>query len=159
MSAPLNGAGSKDAYGYGDDAYGSYADDAALGDEEEFDSPDDEIGQEDLWDVIRAFFDENGLVQQQLASFNEFVNNTMQELVEEVKSITLEQLDQHTGFAGDCTVSRSSVCAGSALEPDCLRSALASLRDRVRADLPLASTDDRVRRQLGRNVAAGGTAT
>lgn len=41
----------------------------------------DEINQEDAWHVISAYFAEKGLVRQQLDSFDEFVNNTMQELV------------------------------------------------------------------------------
>ena len=43
----------------------------------------EEITQEDCWTVISAFFDQKGLVRQQLDSFDEFVQNTMQELVDE----------------------------------------------------------------------------
>lgn len=72
---------------------------------------EDHISQEDCWEVIRSFFEEKGLVRQQLDSFNEFLSNTMQELVEEVKSLTLEQSDQHSGHATDKTVraTRSTV--------------------------------------------------
>ncbi|CDS01592.1 hypothetical protein [Sporisorium scitamineum] len=63
----------------------------------------EEISQEDCWDVIRAFFEEKGLVRHQLDSFNEFMSNTIQELVEEVRSLTLEQSDQHSGHAEDKT--------------------------------------------------------
>ena len=63
----------------------------------------EEISQEDCWDVIKAFFEEKGLVRQQIDSFNEFMSNTVQELVEESKSLTLEQSDQHTGQAEDKT--------------------------------------------------------
>ena len=49
----------------------------------------EEISQEDCWDVIKAFFEEKGLVRQQIDSFNEFMSNTVQELVEESKSLTL----------------------------------------------------------------------
>ena len=41
---------------------------------------DEEITQEDAWSVISAYFDEKGLVRQQLDSFDEFINNTMQEV-------------------------------------------------------------------------------
>lgn len=34
--------------------------------------------QEDAWAVISAFFEEKGLVRQQLDSFNEFINSNMQ---------------------------------------------------------------------------------
>ena len=63
----------------------------------------EEISQEDCWDVIKAFFEEKGLVRQQIDSFNEFMSNTVQELVEESKSLTLEQAEQHTGNAEDKT--------------------------------------------------------
>ena len=36
--------------------------------------------QEDAWAVISAFFEEKGLVRQQLDSFNEFINSNMQEV-------------------------------------------------------------------------------
>ena len=39
--------------------------------------------QEDAWTVITSFFDEKGLVRQQLDSFNEFISNTMQEIIDE----------------------------------------------------------------------------
>ena len=37
--------------------------------------------QEDAWVVISSFFEEKGLVRQQLDSFNEFIQHTMQEIV------------------------------------------------------------------------------
>jgi DNA-directed RNA polymerase beta subunit len=57
--------------------------------------------QEDCWSVISSFFDEKGLVRQQLDSFDEFVQNTMQELVDENSNLVL----QHVGGDGDVTVS------------------------------------------------------
>lgn len=62
------------------------------------------ISQEDYWKVINSFFGNKGLVRQQLESFNEFVENTMQELVDESARLTLDQHSQHTGAAGDETV-------------------------------------------------------
>mmetsp|Transcript_8656 Transcript_8656/g.25884 ORF Transcript_8656/g.25884 Transcript_8656/m.25884 type:complete len:344 (-) Transcript_8656:2933-3964(-) len=41
------------------------------------------IAQEDAWTVISAYFAEKGLVRQQLDSFDEFIQNTMQELVDD----------------------------------------------------------------------------
>lgn len=61
------------------------------------------LAQEDYWKVINSFFDEKGLVRQQLESFNEFVENTMQELVDENAKLTLDQFSQHTGARGDET--------------------------------------------------------
>lgn len=102
----------KEVGGVGSDGYvgvdADYADyTGAVGDDMMMDEPD--VSQEDCWDVIRAFFAEKGLVRQQLDSFNEFVHNTMQELVDEVKSLTLEQSSQHTGREDDKAVSSSIV--------------------------------------------------
>jgi DNA-directed RNA polymerase beta subunit len=67
--------------------------------------------QEDCWSVISSFFDEKGLVRQQLDSFDEFVQNTMQELVDENSNLVL----QHVGGDGDVTVSYRDE-----LEPQCV---------------------------------------
>lgn len=64
---------------------------------------DDTITQEDCWAVIAAYFEDKTLVSQQIDSFNEFVNNTMQELVDESSSLILDQNMQHSGRAGDQT--------------------------------------------------------
>ncbi|BGP39455.1 DNA-dependent RNA polymerase II [Rhodotorula kratochvilovae] len=76
----------------GDDGYGAGAYDA-----------DDTVTQEDCWAVIAAYFADKTLVSQQIDSFDEFVNNTMQELVDESASLILDQNMQHTGKAGDAT--------------------------------------------------------
>jgi DNA-directed RNA polymerase II subunit RPB2 len=68
-------------------------------DEEEY----EEITQEDCWTVISSFFEQKGLVRQQLDSFDEFVQNTMQELVDENSDLILDQSDQHTGHDSDMT--------------------------------------------------------
>ena len=57
---------------------GLYQNDVAMGDEYD---EDEEIGQEDAWTVISSFFEEKGLARQQLDSFNEFIQHTMQEIV------------------------------------------------------------------------------
>ena len=41
---------------------------------------DDEIHQEDTWEVVSAYFEDKGLVRQQLDSFNEFIGTTIQEV-------------------------------------------------------------------------------
>ncbi|CAJ0745456.1 1243_t:CDS:10 [Entrophospora sp. SA101] len=48
------------------------------------------ISQEDCWTVISSFFHDKGLVRQQLDSFDEFVQNTMQEIVDENKNLVLQ---------------------------------------------------------------------
>ncbi|KAI4165845.1 MAG: hypothetical protein LQ342_000276 [Letrouitia transgressa] len=69
-------------------------DDGYLDDE----GDEDGITAEDCWAVISAFFDSKGLVSQQLDSFDEFVQSTMQELIDEHSLLTL---DQHAPQAQD----------------------------------------------------------
>ncbi|PPQ63770.1 hypothetical protein CVT24_004312 [Panaeolus cyanescens] len=69
--------------------------------EDEYDEEYEGITQEDCWTIISTFFDEKGLVNQQLASFDEFVSNTMQELIDEGGEVMLDQTDQHTGQDAD----------------------------------------------------------
>lgn len=73
--------------------------------EYEYIDEDETLTQEDAWVVISSFFDDKGLVTQQLESFNEFVENSMQELVDEEGNLTLDQYNQHTGLDRDETVS------------------------------------------------------
>ena len=96
------------AMAYGEDAYGA-ADDQAYGNNGEYNNGEyygggDEtmldldsmpVTQEDAWAVISAYFDEKGLVRQQLDSFNEFIQNTMQELVDDSGSIRVSPEIQH----------------------------------------------------------------
>ncbi|CAL0300888.1 unnamed protein product [Lupinus luteus] len=63
--------------------------------EEEEEEDDDEITQEDAWAVISAYFEEKGLVRQQLDSFDEFIQNTMQEIVDESADIEIRPESQH----------------------------------------------------------------
>ncbi|TFK94388.1 DNA-dependent RNA polymerase II second largest subunit [Polyporus arcularius HHB13444] len=79
---------------YYDDGYGM---------EGEGEDEYEEVTQEDCWTVISSFFDQKGLVRQQLDSFDEFVQNTMQELVDENADLILDQADQHTGHEADVT--------------------------------------------------------
>jgi len=62
----------------------------------EYDTWDEEVTQEDSWSVISAYFEEKGLVRQQLDSFDEFIQNTMQELVDDTGSIRVSPNIQHT---------------------------------------------------------------
>ena len=45
------------------------------------------MSQEETWTVITAYFSEKGLVRQQLDSFDEFIQNTMQELVDDAQEV------------------------------------------------------------------------
>ncbi|EOQ99743.1 DNA-directed RNA polymerase II subunit RPB2 [Wallemia ichthyophaga EXF-994] len=67
------------------------------------DYADELINQEDCWTVISSFFDEKGLVRQQIESFDEFVQNTMQEIVDENQRLTLDQFNQYTQHKNDTT--------------------------------------------------------
>jgi DNA-directed RNA polymerase II subunit RPB2 len=54
------------------------------------------VSQEDAWAVISAYFEEKGLVRQQLDSFDEFIQNTMQEYVDDSGAIRVSPEYQHT---------------------------------------------------------------
>jgi DNA-directed RNA polymerase II subunit RPB2 len=58
---------------------------------------DDEITQEDCWVVISSYFEAKGLVRQQLDSFDEFIQNTMQEIVDENGKLVLETSSRVAG--------------------------------------------------------------
>lgn len=53
---------------------------------------EDEITQEDAWAVIKSYFEQHGLVSQQISSFDRFLSYTVQDIVTEnsVISITPE---------------------------------------------------------------------
>lgn len=55
----------------------------------------EEIDENDAWAVISAYFEDKGLVRQQLDSFNEFINTSLQEIVDENASITVVPQNQH----------------------------------------------------------------
>lgn len=63
--------------------------------EETFDIMDDEITQEDAWIVIDRYFEENGLVRQQIDSFDEFITNTIQELIDDSGEIIVKPEKQY----------------------------------------------------------------
>ncbi|KYQ91059.1 RNA polymerase II core subunit [Tieghemostelium lacteum] len=66
----------------------------------------EEIVQEDVWTVISSYFQEKGLVRQQLDSFDEFIQNTMQEIIDESPPITLRPETQH--IPGQSAVSNTT---------------------------------------------------
>ncbi|KAI7821137.1 DNA-directed RNA polymerase II subunit RPB2 [Kickxella alabastrina] len=45
------------------------------------------FSQEDCWTIITRYFDEHGLVRQQIESFNSFVELTLQEIIEESRTL------------------------------------------------------------------------
>lgn len=52
----------------------------------------EEITQEDSWTVISSYFEQKGLVRQQLDSFDMFVRRTMQEVVDENSTIVVKSV-------------------------------------------------------------------
>ncbi len=54
-----------------------------------------DVPQEHAWGVITAYFDEKGLVRQQLDSFDEFITNMMQEWVDDSRDIKVEPESQY----------------------------------------------------------------
>lgn len=58
-------------------------------------SADDNISPNDVWHVIGAFFREKGLVSQQLDSFNNFIENDLQEIVENYPSLIIRKRRSH----------------------------------------------------------------
>lgn len=84
-------------YGGGEYQYGvedPYEASPAAMDDDEYNEAD-EISQEDAWTVISSYFEEKGLVRQQLDSFDEFIQNTMQEIVDESAHIEIRPESQH----------------------------------------------------------------
>ncbi len=52
--------------------------------------------QEACWTVIDAYFAEKGLVQQQLSSFNEFIEVSIQQIVRDTQDIDIPSGILHT---------------------------------------------------------------
>ena len=67
---------------------------AAYNDEEDQEISD-ELWQEACWIVINAYFDDKGLVRQQLDSFDEFIQMSVQSIVAESPAIELQAEAQH----------------------------------------------------------------
>lgn len=60
-------------------------------DGEDGDYEEDYITAEDCWTVISSFFARKGLVSQQIDSFDEFTNSTVQSLIDEYSTVSLDQ--------------------------------------------------------------------
>lgn len=73
--------------------------------EDEQEEISSELWQEACWIVINAYFDEKGLVRQQLDSFDEFIQMSVQRIVEDSPQIDLQAEAQHTGTEAEAPVS------------------------------------------------------
>ena len=71
---------------------------------------------EHAWAVINAYFEEKGLVRQQLDSFDDFVKISMQEIIDQTPPIEMVVEPQHLPGDEDsmlrkrCVFSRSVSC-------------------------------------------------
>ena len=63
--------------------------------EDNHDILEDEITQEDAWIVIDGYFQEKGLVRQQIDSFDEFISSTIQELIDDSGEIIVSPEKQY----------------------------------------------------------------
>ena len=61
------------------------------------------ISQEDTWGVVASFFENHGLVSQQIGSFNQFLETNIQEIIFENKEITVQPEKKYgtTSSTGD----------------------------------------------------------
>jgi DNA-directed RNA polymerase II subunit RPB2 len=69
-----------------------------------------ELWQEACWIVINAYFDEKGLVRQQLDSFDEFIQMSVQRIVEDSPQIELQAEAQHTSGEIETPVTHQCLC-------------------------------------------------
>ena len=67
-----------------------------------------DLWQEACWIVISSYFDEKGLVRQQLDSFDEFIQMSVQRIVEDTPQIDLQAEAQHTSGTLETPVSTKS---------------------------------------------------
>ena len=64
-----------------------------------------DVWQESCWIVISSYFDEKGLVRQQLDSFDEFIQMSVQRIVEDSPPIDLQAEAQHMSGVVETPVS------------------------------------------------------
>lgn len=68
-----------------------------MGEDSDHDEITPDIWQEGCWIVISSYFDEKGLVRQQLDSFDEFIQMNVQRIVEDTPPVDLQAEAQHKG--------------------------------------------------------------
>ncbi|ESN95719.1 hypothetical protein HELRODRAFT_102505 [Helobdella robusta] len=64
--------------------------------DDEGDDVTSELWQEDCWTVISSYFEEKGMVRQQLDSFDEFIQNSIQRIVDDSPQIDLQTEAKHS---------------------------------------------------------------
>ena len=70
-------------------------------DNAENDDIHESLWQEACWLVISSYFNEKGLVRQQLDSFDDFIQISIQRIIEETPEIELQAEAQHTNDDSD----------------------------------------------------------
>ncbi|KAK5662241.1 hypothetical protein OQA88_8146 [Cercophora sp. LCS_1] len=73
------------------------------------------ITPEDCWEVISAYFDKKGLVSQQIDSFNEFTETTINQLIGEYADLTLDHPNPGDDRDRDIALRRYDVHFGNTL--------------------------------------------
>lgn len=84
-------------------------------DGEEGDYEDDYITAEDCWTVISSFFARRGLVSQQIDSYDEFTNSTVQSLIDEYSTVSLDQTLPETDEDDQARIRRYEIKFGKIL--------------------------------------------
>lgn len=84
----------KDEFGYG---------------ELDMEDIDPGLWQEACWLVISSYFNEKGLVRQQLDSFDDFIQISIQRIIEETPEIELQAESQHNADESENPVSAFSL--------------------------------------------------
>lgn len=74
-----------------------------------------DLWQEACWIVISSYFDEKGLVRQQLDSFDEFIQMSVQRIVEDSPQIDLQAEAQHKSGQVETPVSMLSSLINSSV--------------------------------------------
>lgn len=84
-------------------------------DGEDGDYEDDYITAEDCWTVISSFFARRGLVSQQIDSYDEFTNSTVQSLIDEYSTVSLDQTLPETDEDNQARIRRYEIKFGKIL--------------------------------------------
>lgn len=108
--------------------------------EEEYLDGDEGIQPEDSWNVISSFFEEKGLVSQQIDSYNEFLETTVQNIVDAQAPVVLDQNAPPVGDGEEPIIKRRyeikwgkvSIAKPAAVEADGAGSALYPQEARLR---------------------------
>lgn len=61
-----------------------------------YEDPHQPIEADDAWTVIKSYFQQHGLVSQQVESFNRFLKFNVQDIISENGEIQIEEVPQFT---------------------------------------------------------------